>query len=201
MTSITLATINAKYMHASLGLRYLYANLGRLQRHCRIAEFTINERAVDIVERLLADRPRIIGLGVYIWNAAISAEVVGLIKAVRPETVVVLGGPEVSYEQDHQPIVRAADYVIPGMADLEFARLCGRILEGSAPAPGVLATGEFDIRELSLPYRWYTARDIDERLIYVEASRGCPFKCEFCLSALDRTAWPFDLDAFLEQMH
>jgi radical SAM superfamily enzyme YgiQ (UPF0313 family) len=200
MTPIKLATINAKYMHASLGLRYLYANLGDLREQCRIAEFTINERAVDIVEHLLADAPRIIGLGVYIWNAVISTEVVKLIKVLRPETVVVLGGPEVSYEQDRQPIVQYADYVIPGMADLAFARLCGRVLDGYAPAPGVIEPGDLDICDLQMPYRWYTAEDIDRRLIYVEASRGCPFKCEFCLSALDRTAWPFDLEQFLDEM-
>ncbi len=200
MSPITLSTINAKHMHASLGLRYLYANLGGLKRQSRMAEFTIGQRAEDIAEHLLSDQPRIVGLGVYIWNIDISTEVVRLIKRIRPETIVVLGGPEVSHEYHQQPIVDHADYVIPGMADLAFPRLCGRILDGDAPRGGIIDAGEFDIRELTLPYREYTRQDLDNRLVYVEASRGCPFRCEFCLSALDRTAWPFDLEGFLEEM-
>lgn len=200
MTPITLATINARYMHASLGLRYLFANLGELREQCRIAEFTINERAADIVEQLLAGEPRLIGLGIYIWNAGLSTEVVKLIKRIRPETVVVLGGPEISHEHDQQPIARYADYIIPGMADLAFAGLCRQVLDGGAPQRGIVAPEDFDIRALALPYRHYTREDLDKRLIYVEASRGCPFKCEFCLSALDKTAWPFELENFLEEM-
>jgi len=200
MRDITLATINAKYMHASLGLRYLYANLGPYRDRARIIELTINDRPADIAERLLADAPRIIGLGVYIWNAQATTEVVQLIKRIRPETVVVLGGPEVSYEQADQALVHEADYVIPGMADLAFAELCGRVLRGGAPAGKIFEPAGFDIRTLRYPYAHYTDEDLRNRLIYVEASRGCPFKCEFCLSALDKTAWPFELESFLAEL-
>lgn len=200
MTTIVLATVNAKYLHASLGLRYLHANLGGLERLSRIMEFTINERAVDIAERILAEEPRIVGLGVYIWNVAVSTQVVKLIKRIRPRTAVVLGGPEVSHEHDRQEIVAAADHVIPGMADLAFANLCRTILDGDAPAGKLVEPGEFELRDLCLPYRHYTPEDLRNRLIYVEASRGCPYRCEFCLSALDKTAWPFELGAFLREM-
>lgn len=200
MSSILIATVNARYMHASLGLRYLYANLDGLQTRTRLMEFTINERAQDIVERLLEESPRIIGLGVYIWNIGVSTEVVGLVKRLRPETVVILGGPEVSHETEEQEIVSLSDYVIPGMADLAFAALCRRLLDGDPPAPKIFEPAEFDIRGLRPPYAYYTPGDLDNRLVYVEASRGCPFRCEFCLSALDRTAWPFPLGEFLEQM-
>jgi len=197
MSAITLATINAKYMHASLGLRYLYANLGKLQDSARLVEATLNDRPVDIAERLLADAPRIIGLGVYIWNAAATTEVLQLIKRIRPETIVVLGGPEVSYEHDDRELVREADYVIPGMADLAFAGLSERVLNNDPPQGKIFEPEDFDIRALRFPYRYYTEEDLRHRLIYVEASRGCPFKCEFCLSALDKTAWPFELDGLL----
>src|SRR3954469_149931 len=112
MADIVLTTLNAKYIHASFGLRYLMANLGELKGRACIVEFDINQRATDIAEVLLARSPKIIGLGVYIWNAQLSLEVVQVIKRVAPDVVVILGGPEVSYETEGQAICSAADYVI-----------------------------------------------------------------------------------------
>ncbi|HEX9802426.1 MAG TPA: DUF4080 domain-containing protein [Gammaproteobacteria bacterium] len=200
MADILLTTLNARYSHASLGLRYLLANMGPLESRTRLLEFTIKQRPIDIAEQLLAQEPRIIGLGVYIWNVRESEELVATLKQVRPEIIVVLGGPEVSYEQEVQRIVALADYLIPGQADLAFARLCERLLAGERPAEKVVEPEPFAPERLQLPYRHYSDHDIHHRVVYVEASRGCPFKCEFCLSALDRSATPFDLDAFLGEM-
>ena len=100
---IILSTLNAKYIHSAFGLRYLLANLGPLRPRACLAEFDINQRPVDIAEALLARNPRIIGLGIYIWNVAPSTELVATIKKVRPETVVILGGPEVSLGLGHPP--------------------------------------------------------------------------------------------------
>ena len=121
MSDIVLATLNAKYIHASFGLRYLMANLGGLKPDATLLEFDINQRPLDIAEVLLAQNPRILGLGVYIWNVTETTEVVAAIKRIRPEVIVVLGGPEVSYETDKQEIVRLANHVITGEADLKFA--------------------------------------------------------------------------------
>jgi len=97
MPDIVLTTLNAKYIHAAFGLRYLMANLGGLQSRAGIAEFDINQRPLDIAEQLIARNPRIIGFGVYIWNVAPTTEVIAAIKRIRPEIIIVLGGPEVSY--------------------------------------------------------------------------------------------------------
>ena len=107
MAEIVLSTLNAKYIHAAFGLRYLLANLGPLQSKACLVEFDINQRPLDIVEILLAQEPRIIGLGVYIWNVTPTTELVAAIKRVRPDVTIILGGPEVSYETETQPI-RAA---------------------------------------------------------------------------------------------
>src|SRR5580692_4861659 len=112
MPEIVLSTLNAKYIHAAFGLRYLMANLGPLQASASIVEFDINQRPLDIAEVLLAQKPRIIGFGVYIWNVAQTAQVIATIKKLQPELAVVLGGPEVSYETEGQSIVQLADYVV-----------------------------------------------------------------------------------------
>src|SRR5436190_18807248 len=102
MADIVLATLNARYLHAAFGLRYLLANLGPLRPRAGMLEFDIHQRPNDIAEALLAENPKIIGLGIYIWNAAPSAEVLATLKRVRPDVIVILGGPEVSYEVETQ---------------------------------------------------------------------------------------------------
>ncbi|HRD65502.1 MAG TPA: DUF4080 domain-containing protein [Candidatus Competibacter sp.] len=200
MPAILLSTLNARYFHSSLGLRYLLANLGALQADAAIREFIITQRPLDIAEAVLAEQPRIVGFGVYIWNVAETTQIVALLKQVRPDLVIVLGGPEVSHEWEEQSIFRLADYLITGPADLVFAQLCQRVLAGDPPDEKVIAAEYPPLDQLALPYRFYTDEDIAHRLIYVEASRGCPFRCEFCLSALDKTAWPFPLEPFLAEM-
>jgi len=199
MSDILLATLNARYIHTAFGLRCLYANLGELQARCTIYEFDIKQRAADIAEELLAEKPRIIGLGVYIWNVGLTTEVVGLLKRLAPDVRVILGGPEVSYETASQEIVRLADYVITGEADMVFAELCRNLLAGKTP-PKVLAATPPDLSELVSPYPFYQDEDIAHRVLYVEASRGCPFSCEFCLSSVDSPVRAFPLDAFLLEM-
>jgi len=200
MPSILLSTLNARYFHSSFGLRYLFANLGKLQADAALREFIITQRPLDIAEALLAEQPRIVGFGVYIWNVVETTQVVALLKRVRPELIIVLGGPEVSYEWQGQPIVEWADYLIIGQADLAFAQLCQRLLNDDPPPEKVIAAATSPLAQLALPYRFYSDEDIAHRLIYVEASRGCPFECEFCLSALDKTAWLFPLEPFLAEM-
>lgn len=197
---IVLSTLNAKYIHASFGLRYLYANLQELQENCEIKEFVINTRPLDIVEQILESNPDIVGFGVYIWNIVETTDVVNLLKVIAPEVTVVLGGPEVSYETQNQPIVNTADYVLTGPADLSFYQLCKDIIHNNLPSQKILNSKPVELADIELPYQYYTDEDLKNRLLYVEASRGCPFKCEFCLSSLDTASNPFDLELFLGQM-
>ncbi|QYF95457.1 DUF4080 domain-containing protein [Massilia sp. PAMC28688] len=198
--TILLSTLNARYAHASLGLRYLLANMGELQDQTRLQEFVIGAKTTEIVERLLAHAPRIIGFGVYIWNVEETTRVVAMLKRVAPDVKIVLGGPEVSFEPAEQQIVQLADYLVTGWGDVTFPQLCAQILHGPQPLMKVHAGVQPPMAEIKLPYALYTDQDIAHRTLYVEASRGCPFKCEFCLSALDKTAWPFALDTFLAEL-
>jgi radical SAM superfamily enzyme YgiQ (UPF0313 family) len=220
MSDIVLSTLNAKYIHASFGLRYLMANMGELKSRTTLVEFDINQRPLDIAEILLAQNPKILGLGVYIWNVVETTEVLAAIKRIRPDVTVILGGPEVSFETEKQEIVRLADHVITGEADLKFAEVCAQLLERRAPSrpdsehrpqlaeaalgapvlPKIIPAELPEFSHLALPYEFYDAKDIAHRVIYVEASRGCPFTCEFCLSSLDVPVRAVNLDLFLGEM-
>ena len=197
---ILLCTLNARYIHCSLGLRYLYANMDELQDQTQIMEFMINQRPIDIAEIILNQNPAIVGFGIYIWNIQQTSEVLSIIKALKPDLKIILGGPEISYETELSPAYPHADYIIRGQADFAFKQLCQDILHKKSQLNNIIDAPAFHPRELKLPYEFYSEEDIKQRVLYVEASRGCPFKCEFCLSALDKTAQPFEIDDFLQQM-
>jgi radical SAM superfamily enzyme YgiQ (UPF0313 family) len=168
---------------------------------------------------LLAHNPKIIGFGIYIWNVDLAAEVIAAIKHVRPEIKIILGGPEVSCETDDQTIVQLADHVVTGEADLKFAEVCRVLLErrpparpdgicdlehavpeAGAPPPKIIHAEPPDFSQLALPYDLYSDNDLAHRIIYVEASRGCPFTCEFCLSSLDIPVRQVPLEKILVEL-
>ncbi|PIE55659.1 MAG: B12-binding domain-containing radical SAM protein [Desulfobulbus propionicus] len=199
MHQIILTTLNARYSHSAIGLRYLYANLGELTDSAVLLEFTNNDRVTEICEQLLAHSPRIIGIGVYIWNVSQVGQLVQLLKKVAPQVIVVLGGPEVTH-LPHRVDLSSADHHIRGEAEHAFRILCKRLLSGATNIPQVIDAGPVDPNSLVSPYHLYTDSDIAHRVIYVEASRGCPFSCEFCLSSLERGVRRFALDGFLSEL-
>lgn len=198
MRSILLTTLNARYAHTALGLRYLFANLGELQSSAKIIEFTINEQIQSIAEDLLKYTPRIIGIGVYIWNASETAQLIEVIKKVSPETIIVLGGPEAGH-LPHRVDFSRADYIISGEGEVAFYELCKRIFADDAPEEHFIKAALPDLKTIRLPYSAYSDEDVAHRYIYVEASRGCPFECEFCLSSVDEKVRNFPLDTLLEE--
>ena len=221
MSTILLTTLNARYAHSALGLRYLYSNLQEYQADTKIVEFTINEQIQTIAEDILKHAPKIIGISVYIWNASQTAELIEILKKVSPDTLIVLGGPEAGY-LPHRVDFSRADYIISGEGEVVFYELCKKILSpvilGLDPGihpkekswipsyagmteenPYFIKAPLPDLKAITLPYRAYSDEDVAHRTIYVEASRGCPFECEFCLSSMDEKVRNFPLDELLEE--
>ena len=194
---ITLTTLNSRYTHSSIGLRYLYANMQELQKNTLIQEFSINDAIQTIAEKLLDNEPDVIGIGVYIWNASEVHELLHILKKIAPHIIIVLGGPEVSYEPFRVNFDKA-DYIIKGEGDLAFYELCKKI-QHATKVERIIPMNAPDLKTIQLPYKYYSDHDIQNRYIYVEISRGCPFACEFCLSSMDEKVRAFDLDKVLEE--
>jgi radical SAM superfamily enzyme YgiQ (UPF0313 family) len=218
MSAIVLATINAKWIHPSLALRLLKANLGNLETHCTILEFALRQPLKEKTAPIIAEHPQIIGFSVSIWNHLATLE---LLKALEAEwknetqkPFVVLGGPEVSWLPEDAEIFSHADYVIRGEGEESFRFLCFELLgencsAGKAKTAKTIFLGKgeaiVNVNEITSPYRLYTDEDIEQKLIYVEASRGCPFNCEFCLGssrnlAAAQKVREFPLESFLADM-
>jgi hypothetical protein len=241
---IVLTTINAKWIHPSLALRLLKANLGAWENRAEILEFALRQPLEEKTTPILEAAPRILGISVSIWNHRATLELLEVLrergkpggntegrkKAENPpippsfRPIIILGGPEVSYLPPESAIFRYADWVIRGEGELVFRELCALLLGGETgnrknppgdrglpeairalpPVRGVygkvIDAYPVNLSSIDPGYRLYTGEDLRRKLIYVEASRGCPFGCEFCQSSLDRRVREFPPDAFLGEM-
>jgi radical SAM superfamily enzyme YgiQ (UPF0313 family) len=193
---ILLATINAKWIHPSLALRLLKANLGELENRCNIIEFALRQPLHEKIDPILAARPRILGLSVSIWNHTATLELLKALGQIwagpahsTPRPTIILGGPEVSYLPEEAEIFQYADFCVRGEGERAFAYLCREILS-KTHSPQIScrfvnhSTDQVNVNEINSAYRLYTDEDLRKKLVYVEASRGCAFNCEFCLSAV-----------------
>lgn len=198
MTNIILTTLNGRYSHTSIALKYLYANLKEFQDITTIQEYVINENMQDVAEKILKSNPTIVGIGVYIWNVADASQLIHYLKKISPKTIIILGGPEVSYTP-FRVNLDVADYIIQGEGEILFYNLCKDILFFNTIEKRIFSPELLDVRDIELPYKYYNENDIKNRYIYVEASRGCPYNCEFCLSSIDKKVRDFDVDTLLHE--
>jgi hypothetical protein len=190
---IVFSTFNARYSHTALALRCLRANIGGLHDRSVIVEFDNGLSPQAAAEKMLAHNPQIVLFSVYIWNLTVTAETAAILRTVRPDIKIVIGGPEVSYEYEELALFRTADHLICGEGEEIIEKLCRDLLDGKTPLK-IINAPPADLKHIALPYDEYTDEDIAHRRIYIETSRGCPFKCEYCLSSLEETVRFFPSD-------
>lgn len=197
---LILTTANARYTHCAFGLRCLAAALKTRGLNPVLREFTINQSAYEIAEALLEEGPDVIGFGVYIWNVEIIGQIAHILRSVSPRTVIIAGGPEMLGTNTDTVLFTTADYVITGEAEEALADLISQIAAGTRPEKKHIVATPPPLDRLPSPYNLYTDEDIRNRIVYVESSRGCPYRCAFCLSSRDKTIRYVPLPQFFADM-
>ncbi len=213
---ILLTTLNAKYSHSNLALRYLRAYSCRDFPSLRVQEYNINQDLQLVYGELIREKPHVLGFSCYIWNIREITALTSMVKAVLPETTIVLGGPEVSFEYEQVLVDSAADFIIAGEGEEPFHQLLQTIYEGKHADPRrqkaipglVYRQGEairsnepqiIDLSTIPSPFDDHLD-ELDDRIVYVETSRGCPFNCSYCLSSRTGKLRFFPMDRCLREL-
>lgn len=218
-----LTTFNAKYIHTSLALRWLYV-VNKANFDIDFREYTIKEDIETAAEELLAENPDVIGISVSIWNVDKSREFAALLKKKKPDIIIILGGPEVSYEPQYFIDNWEIDYVISGEGEFVLGELLALLQQNQFDAennevsvdnqiviPAVSskehlskAIAQADINELTkYPSPYQLGRDkadLQHKIVYFESSRGCPYQCQYCLSSLEKGVRYFPADYIQENL-
>jgi len=205
---ILLSTLNAKFIHSSLALAYLQEFCSNEAWDINIREFTINEKNDYIMAEIFMERPDILCFSCYIWNIEAVLDICKDYKKVAPQSIIVLGGPEVSYDsrkvlQDNM----AVDYVIRGEGEFTLRELLQSIYFNK-PLENIKGMSYRHINEICENPDRELISDLDviptpykgdlkyykNKIIYYETSRGCPFNCAYCLSSTIKGVRFFSLD-------
>lgn len=215
--NVVLSTLNSKFIHSSLALRYLKAYGEAHGQAYDIVEYTINMPVLHILSDITEHDIDVLGFACYIWNIEMTLHVVDMVKSVRPDIKIVLGGPEVSFTAD-ELLERCPniDYIVQGEGEEAFHALVTALHlgnDGLDPViPGVRgrrdgsilgsleAVEVSDLSTIPFPYTEEDMDDLEHKIIYYESSRGCPFSCQYCLSGNKNTVRFFPQERTLEEL-
>ncbi|MGG2026635.1 DUF4080 domain-containing protein [Gottfriedia sp. S16(2024)] len=197
--NIVLATLNAKYIHTNLGIRYIKA-YAQPEYDIELAEYTIKDPSLNIITDLYKRKPKILGFSCYIWNIEQTIEVIRMYKKIDPSVIIFVGGPEVSYDVNYWlDRVKEIDIITIGEGEITVKKLIKAIENGNdfTSINGIgyrdegkniikPQTEKLDLTTIPSPYRFKEDLPfLSKRIQYIETSRGCPFNCQFCLSSIE----------------
>ncbi len=192
---ILLTTLNAKYIHLNLAVRLLYALYHKKYSGLAWREFTIKEQADDIAQR--CKDYELVAFSCYIWNITQTLAVAKALKQLNPTIKILLGGPEVSYDYHDLIALPEVDYIIVGEGEIPFEAFLANypnlhlvpnlVFKEAGKVQFFPAQVTFDLANYAgiNPYIYDAPEDLYNKVCYIETSRGCPYKCEFCLASLD----------------
>lgn len=211
---IIASTLNAKYIHTSLSIRYL-KSYAAPEYEVDLAEFTIKDPSINIVTDLFSRKPDVIGFSCYIWNIEETIKVIQMLKKIQPSLVIVLGGPEVTYDApEWMEKIPEADCIVLGEGEQTFKLLLESIeaKKSLSHVNGIVyrendkvivnpGANKLDLKELPSPFRFEEdLPQLSKRVTYIETSRGCPFSCQFCLSSIEVGVRYFDREKVKEDI-
>ena len=202
---VLLVGINSRFTHSNLAVRYLKTFTEDLNYQCKIREFSINDRVERIVQEIIAEKADIVAFSCYIWNKDYVKQISDLIKLIDNNIKLLFGGPEVSFESREYLKDSLADYLIEGEGEETYREFIECIIaDGNLKEvkglyykekDEILYGGERKLMNLNkLVFPYTVDEDLNNKIIYFEASRGCPFNCKYCLSSTIRGVRFMDLE-------
>ncbi|MDP8201464.1 MAG: radical SAM protein [Candidatus Tenebribacter burtonii] len=199
MKKLLFVGINARYTHSNLALRYLRNFVAELEYKSKILEFSINQDFLEILEQIEHTQSDILAFSVYIWNTEITYLLLSEIKKILPEIKIILGGPEVSYNpEDWLSKFPEIDFIVCGAGEAGLKYLLENNLNTQNE---ILRMRNPHFSEIPFPYLQSDFPEINDKYLYYESSRGCSFKCSYCLSSRIDQALQFrDLESVKKEL-
>ncbi|WP_234121550.1 B12-binding domain-containing radical SAM protein [Clostridium hydrogenum] len=208
MEKVLLTAVNSQYIHSNLAVRYLKAYTKDIDFDIRIKEFSINDRLEKVFDAIMNEKPNLVAFSCYIWNIEYVEKLSNLIKRVDPNIQILYGGPEVTYDSRKFLLESVGDFVIEGEGEETFREfLLWKLKYGfqnkDCKIEGLYSRSHKEIiyggkRELmnmnSLVFPYAESDDLSNKIVYYEFSRGCPFKCKYCLSSTIRGVRFLDIE-------
>lgn len=208
---LILCGINSKYIHSNLAIRYLKAFTEDIDYNCVLKEYTINNRIEQILEDIILEKPDVIGFSTYIWNLEYVQKISNIIKAINKNIIIFYGGPEVSFNGNEFLSNSPGDFLIEGEGEETYKEFVNELINTknfkkikglfTKENEEIFYGGKRSLMEINrVKFPYGIDENLDNKIVYYEASRGCPFNCKYCLSSTIHGVRFLDINRVKEEL-